>query len=54
MGASDPILASLATVETWSALRTACDAFGDECDCSPSLLVMRQSLQETLCQLGEA
>ncbi|ETN44597.1 uncharacterized protein HMPREF1541_10267 [Cyphellophora europaea CBS 101466] len=51
MAASNPLLASLATPETWTTLRHACDAFGDESEYSPSLQAMRQDLEKTLSSL---
>ena len=53
MAASNPVFASMTSAETWAALRNARDALGDECDCSPSLRAMRESLRETLSSLPE-
>jgi hypothetical protein len=51
MGASDPLLAPLASEETWIVLRIARDCFGEECRCSPSLSVMRDRIRETFSSL---
>lgn len=48
MGASSSLLAATAGRETWAALRLARDAFGEECQRSPSLSVMADSIKATL------
>ena len=48
MGASDPLLAPIASWETWDVLNLARDAFGEECRYSPSLSVMAESMRVTL------
>lgn len=51
LGASNPLLAPVASDETWAMLRLARDVFGDDCRCSPSLFVMRESIRETLASI---
>lgn len=54
MAASNPVFSSMTTPETWNALRNAREALGDECDCSPSLRAMRESLRETLSSVRDS
>lgn len=54
MAASNPVFSSMTTPETWNALRNAREALGEECDCSPSLRAMRESLRETLSSLRDS
>lgn len=53
LGASNPLLASIASRQTWDMLNLARDAFGDECQQSPSLSVMAESIHKTLRGLPE-
>lgn len=53
LGASSPIFAPLLTHETWDALEMARNAFGKECDRSPSLSAMRDSIKGRLSALPE-
>ena len=53
MGASDPLLAPIASSETWDVMRLARDSFGDECRYSPSLAVMAESIRVTLSTVRE-
>lgn len=53
MGASTSLLDPFAQQDTWDTLRLARDAFGDECQSSPSLSLMAESLKATLSALDD-
>jgi hypothetical protein len=48
LGASNALLAPIASRQTWDMLALARDAFGEECQQSPSLSVMAESIRKTL------
>ena len=48
MGASTPVLASFAAPDIWDTLELARDAFGPDCNSSPSLALMAESMRATL------
>lgn len=48
LGASNPLLAPIASRQTWDMLALVRNKFGDECQQSPSLSVMAESIRKLL------
>lgn len=48
LGVSNPLLAPIASRQTWDMLGLVRDTFGDECQQSPSLSVMAESIRKLL------
>lgn len=53
LGASTALLVPYATSDTWDTLRLARDSFGEECQSSPSLSLMAESIRIALADIDD-